>query len=211
MRKFIASLLIIGNAFAYNPNAVDYWGTEKSGVSSEKLVVSSEKKKKEEDGKKILEESKRWYEEKLKKEQPPIVYYYFKNPEKYKKYAYEWVKWLNSKGNRMIYGQLSFVRGEESQKQMIKQMKERGYRILYFYNKDCSACKAVKPEIKNLSHKIKVFFIEMHKNPDMFIKWNIQRTPTVIAVSPIEKKAYRWEGVFDEFSLIEYFYKRLKK
>jgi len=212
MRGIVVLLLFASVSFA---DVVDYWGIyEKKEVKKEQKVEKKEKKKVQKrypPPDVVLQESKRWLENKLKKEQPPIVYYYFKNPEKYKEVARQWTEYLNEKGRAMVVPQVELIQeNKHFLQEMERELKQRGYVFLYFYNRDCPACKMTEPEIQNLERYFKVIRIELHADPEAFKLWNVERTPTVIAVSKKEKKAYRLVGYQTWKEMLQYFYLRVR-
>ncbi len=203
--------LLFGFAGAVDlQNDVDYWNM--SHIKNNKRIEKKiEKKETFKSGEEILEASIKWYENKVKKEKPLIEYLYFKNPEKYASLMREWIKWKNKKTAKLMKYQIIEARPERINPALIiKELNKRGYEILYFYSNTCKFCKFTKPEMKNLGAEIPVYWIEIHKEPEMFKKWNVSSTPTVIFVSPKEKKAVRWKGAFTRIELLNYIYKVIK-
>lgn len=203
-------LLFYTSAFGVNINEdVDYWENSKK----ERKIEPPEKleKAKELDENWVLKQSIKWYEEKIKKEKPPIEYLYFLNPEKYANAMREWVKWKQKKGNEIVKYQIIQARPEKVDlTKIIQFLNSKGYEILYFYSKTCKYCRFTEPEVKNIGTYIPVYWIEIHKEPEMFQKWNITTTPTAVFVSSKEKKAYRYKGAFTRNELLNYMYKVIK-
>ena len=190
---------------------VDYWGVSvKQEIPPFSTSIKNQEKQ-EKTPEEILEESKRWYEEKLKREKPPIEYLYFKNPEKYKKVYFAWLKWKGEKVGELLRNYVSEVKSNEfSIDKAIKYLKNKGYSILYFYKPDCPYCQAEKPQIEYLSQYFAIYTVNVYENPLEAQKWKIVVTPTMIAVSPKEKRAFRVEGYIDATQLIKIFYERVK-
>ena len=199
-------LLSLGIAYA----DVDYWGIKtQKHIKVEKKVES---KNEFINGDKLLEESKKWYYEKIRKEKPPIEFYFFKDPKKYKKQYYTWLKWKREKEEELMRNYLAEAKANLfNLNEAIKYLQKKGYSILYFYKPDCPYCKAEQPEIEYLSNYFQIYKVNIYKKPIEAMKWRIKATPTIIAVSPREKKAYRVEGYIDAFSLIKYFYTKSKE
>lgn len=206
-------IVILLLLIVYGANAnVDYWGI-KQDKSPFSIKVKKKKKdvSKEEKQGDILELSKKWYENKIKKERAPIEYYYFKNPQKYKKQYYAWLQWKRKKEEQLLRNYLAEAKAHLfNLTDAIRFLKKRGYVILYFYKPDCPYCKAEKPEIQYLSNYFEIYTVNIYEKPYEALKWRIKATPTIIAVSPKEKKAFRVEGYIDAFSLIKYFYEKAK-
>lgn len=208
MLKRILTIYLTSVAIAFGE--VDYWGfSVKPKTSPSSTVVKEENKEKSKE--EILKESIKWYEEKVKREKPPIEYLYFKNPEKYKDVYIAWLKWKNEKGRDLLRYTLAELRKNAVDiESAVKYLKNRGYVILYFYKPDCPYCRAETPQIEYLSQYFKIYTVNIYENPIEAQKWRIVVTPTMIAVSPKEKRAFRVEGYMDALQLIKVFYEKVR-
>ena len=204
----LAVILLTSYAYSLDLNQdVDYWGIE----PKKQIEIPKNKKEKEPSGEDLVKQSINWYIKKIKKEKSPVEYYYFLNPKKYAKAKREFDKWKQVKGNELVKYQILQARPEKFNIDKIyNQLKKKGYEILYFYSKSCPYCQFSEPEIKAIASNLKVYFIEKTKEPDMFQKWNVRATPTVIFVSAKEKKAYRYKGAFTRVELLNYIYRLIK-
>ncbi|GEM_PF-2517383 len=192
---------------------VNWW----NNPQKEKVTVSKPKKetKPKISSEKLFQESVKWFEQKLKREKPPAEYYFFLNPNNpvYQEAYIKWLKWKAEKIRQIVYSSLGGIENTKSfnltEKEVVNWLKRKGYRFLFFYNKNCPYCKADFPEVEKLAKNFDVFWIEIHEAPQMFAKWRITATPTLIAVSPKEKKAVRWEGYFRYPDVLFFFYRKL--
>jgi len=193
---------------------VDYWGIlQKQSPPSDnkpvevpkntdnkpiKIEPPKESSKAEPDPDKVLKESIKWYEEKLKKEKPPIEYWYFIDTDKYAKAYLEWLKWQQEKGNQLVNPVMANASNESLMtgdiEKIVKDLKKRGYYVLYFYRPDCPYCQAFKPEIEKIEKNFKVFAINVYQRPDLVSFWGVTGTPTTIFISQKEKKTARFVG-----------------
>lgn len=186
---------------------VDYWNIKKP---EEKPQVVEEKQEKELEPEALLQESIKWYEEKIKKEKPPIEYYYFLNPDKYADAMNKWLSWMQDKNNKLTRPVVAYARLGSDVEKMLNYLKDRDYRIMYFYKDGCPYCEASEPEVGLIENYLKVYRINVLKDTSMALKWNIFSTPTFILVSPKDKKAYRIEGYMTAVEMISTFYKMVK-
>lgn len=69
-----------------------------------------------------------------------------------------------------------------------------------FGSVNCKACKAMQPIIDDLAatrkDKLRVIFIDVNKEPDLAMRYNIQAIPTQIFLSPDKKELFRHVGFF---------------
>lgn len=214
MFRIVISLL----AFVYVSLAdVDYWGISKKEVKKDipvkikKSVDIQGQKTKEPTDNELLEASIKWYLKKLKKEKSPVEYYYFINPEKYKNAYWKWLSWIQDRTNRVVNPVIAFARNERLDvEKAVRELKKRGYEIMYFYSPTCPYCNASKPEVERLENYFKVYRIDITKDVYTARRWNINVTPTYIAVSPVEQRAYRITGYHPYTEVIYYFYRQIK-
>ena len=203
-------ILISLVTFVYVYAEVDYWGIYKK-ESIEEKVYEKKINQEEPTAQELFELSKKWYLKRLKKEKSPVEYYYFLNPEKYADAYWKWITWIQEKGNNLIQPVIAKARDESVDfEKAVKVLKARGYSILYFYSPICPYCKASEPEVERIERYLKVYRIDVTKEKDMVSKWNVNTTPTFIAVSPLERKAYRIVGYQPYTQIIYQIYKRVK-
>jgi len=207
-------LLIPTLVFALNlQSEVNWWEhplkepKKTKSVNGTRIKISSDR---------IFEESVKWYENKLKREKAPAEYYFFLDPNNpiYRDAYIKWLRWKQEKLRQIVYSSLGSIKNERelfrlSLKDVIEALKGKGYRFMFFYNRNCPYCRADFPEVEKLAKHFEVYWIEIHEAPQMFAKWKISATPTLIAVSPKEKKAARWEGYFRYPDVLFFFYQKL--
>jgi len=210
----ILLLLLPFLSFSLDLNSeVNWWNTQ----MGDKKTISKPKResKKEISADRLFKDSIKWFEEKLKKEKPPVEYYFFLDPNNpiYREAYIKWLQWKAEKARQIIYSSLGGVKNANTlnvtEREVIRWLKQRNYKFLFFYNRECPYCKADFPEVEKIAKHFDVFWIEIHSAPQMFAKWRISATPTLIAVSPQEKKAVRWEGYFRYPDVLFFFYQKL--
>jgi len=227
MRKILAlGFLFCLTAYTLDLNSgVDWWGKPKPKeekpkeekkkkevkVESPKPVLAPEKELTAEE---IFKKSVEEYENKLKKEKTLVEYLYFKDPSNpvYQEAFKKWIEWKQKKVIETTVPIIGYARANHYSKwEVIDWLKKHRYVFFYFYRPDCPYCKATEGQVKTLEELgFKVYWINAYRDPQMFERWRIRATPTLIAVSKYDKKAVRWEGVFNAYSVLQYFYARLK-
>jgi len=225
--SFFLGFLFSGYALELN-SGVDWWGSSKPQV--EKKVKKEEKQSKQNrqikvanplpskgeqlTAEEIFRKSVEEFENKLKKEKTLVEYLYFKDPSNpvYQEAYRKWIEWKQKKVIETTAPIIGYARFQHKSKyEVIDWLKRHKYVFLYFYRPDCPFCQATKSQVEELENLgFKVFWINAYEDPQMFERWHIRATPTLIAVSKYDKKAVRWEGVFNAYSVLQYFYARLR-
>ncbi len=204
-------------AFGYGYAEVDYWGIsqQEKQIKVEKHKMEKQKepkritKKEKISPEQLVEESKKWYLKKLKKEKPPIEYYYFTNPEKYADEYWRWLLWKQEKGNELVNPTIVRARaGNIKIDKIVQILKDKNVQVLFFYSPTCPYCQASEPEVNRIENYLKVYRIDITKDRQTALKWNINTTPTFIAVSPLERKAFRIVGYQPYTQIIYQIYKK---
>lgn len=196
--------------YAYGNSPVDYWGIPQKQETKQEAKQET-KQEKELSDEELLKESIKWYEEKIKKEKSPVEYAYFKDPERYKEAYWKWLSWQQDKNNSLVNPVVMYSRLGSDWDKMIDYFKVNDYRFMYFYKEGCEYCLAMEGEIRTIEASgIKVYRISVEKDRDVASKWNITMTPTVIMVSPKDRKAYRIEGYMTANEVISNFFKLIK-
>jgi thiol-disulfide isomerase/thioredoxin len=213
-------------SFSLNLNSgVNWWGTanttekrnEVAKKEKEKKPIQPPQKNRTEEkltAEEIFKKSVEQFENRLRKNKTLVEYLYFKDPSNpvYQKAYKKWIEWKQKKTTEIVSPLVGYARGSHiDTSKVIEFFKAHKYVFFFFYRPDCPYCRASYGQVKELENLgFKVYWINAYEEPEMFQRWHIRATPTLIAVSKIDKKAVRWEGSFNTYSVLQYFYARLK-
>jgi len=209
-------------SFSLNLNSgVDWWGTSVGNTTKVEKVKKKEEVKKKTPtaenkpltAEEIFRKSVEEFEKRLKKNKILVEYLYFKDPSNpvYQKAYRMWIEWKQKKTTEIVSPLIGYARGSHMDtSKVIDWFKAHRYVFFFFYRPDCSYCRASYSQVRELENLgFTVYWINAYEDPWMFQRWHIRATPTLIAVSKVDKKAVRWEGTFNTYSVLQYFYARL--
>jgi thiol-disulfide isomerase/thioredoxin len=149
----------------------------------------------------IFKKSVREFENRLKKNKTLVEYLYFKDPSNpvYQKAYRMWIEWKQRKTIALTqpligYARYQGVEGYNDVYKAVEFFKKHKYVFFFFYRPDCPYCIATKPQVRVLEQLgLKVYWLNAYTDPEMFERWRVSITPTLIAVSKYDKKAVRRE------------------
>jgi len=224
--KWFILLIFTSLSFSLSlDTGVNWWGTPQ-GDKTKKVDKTNPSKVVQRGGEsydnmtaeEIFKESIKEFEDRLKRDKPLVEYLYFKDPNNptYRKAYLMWIEWKQRKTLEITRPVIAYARYQNLEAggdkyRIVDWFKRHRYIFFYFYRPDCPYCKANERQSRILEQLgLKVVRFNAYTDAEMFERWNIRITPTIVAVSKYDKKAVRWEGTFNAYSLLRYFYARLK-